>query len=299
VQNTGLKWDDLRIIGAVAEQGSFSGAARELGLDASSVSRRMRELEQRSGVRLFERMSNSLALTPAGEDLSETARRMAQEADAADRRLSGRDMELRGVIRFATLDSTARNLMPALQRFSIEYPEIEIEVVVDNNPANLSRREADVVLRVTRHPPQTLVGRRIARHVFPVYGAPALIGRIGADAPLDRFPWVGWENGLTTNWMERHQPGARIVLRANTPVGVEEAVRAGVGIGHIACMGADSRPGLRRLLPPDPELDVDQWLLVHPDMRRSARIRAFVEHLTLEFDAQRDLIEGRRGPPEA
>jgi DNA-binding transcriptional LysR family regulator len=291
-----VKWDDLRIIGAVGEQGSFSGAARVLGLDASSVSRRMRELEERSGVRLFERMSNSLALTPAGEDLSETARRMAEEADAADRRLSGRDTELRGVVRFATLDSTARNLMPALQRFSTQYPEIELEVVVDNNPANLSRREADVVLRVTRHPPQALVGRRIARHVFPVYGAPALIERIGADAPLERYPWVGWENGLTQEWMDRHQPHARIVLRANTAMGVEEAVRAGIGIGHIACFGADSRPGLRRLLPPDPDLDIDQWLLVHPDMRRSARIRAFVQHLTREFEAQRDLIEGRRGP---
>lgn len=292
-----MKWDDLRIVGAVGRTGSFSGAARDLGLDPSSVSRRMRELEERLGVRLFERMSNSLALTPAGEDLSETARRMAEEADAADRRLSGRDTELRGVVRFATLDSTARNLMPALQRFSLQYPEIELEVVVDNNPANLSRREADVVLRVTRHPPQTLVGRRIARHVFPVYGAPALIERIGADSPLDAYPWVVWENGLTQEWMDRHQPRARIALRANTAMGIEEAIRAGIGIGHVACFGADMRAGLRRLLPPDPELEIDQWLLVHPDMRRSARIRAFVEHVATEFDAQRDLIEGRRGPP--
>jgi DNA-binding transcriptional LysR family regulator len=292
-----VKWDDLRIVGAVGRTGSFSAAARELGLDPSSVSRRMRELEERLGVRLFERMSNSLALTPAGEDLSETARRMAEQAEAADRRLSGRDTELRGVVRFATLDSTARNLMPALQRFSLQYPEIELEVVVDNNPANLSRREADVVLRVTRHPPQTLVGRRIARHVFPVYGAPALIDRIGADAPLDAFPWVCWENGLTQEWMDRHQPHARVALRANTAMGVEEAVRAGIGVGHVACFGADSRPGLLRLLPPDPELDIDQWLLVHPDMRRSARIRAFVDHVTHEFEAQRDLIDGRRGPP--
>jgi len=257
----------------------------------------MRELEERTGVRLFERMSNSLVLTPAGEDLSETARRMAEEADAATRRLTGRDTELRGVVRLATLDSTARNLMPSLQRFSLRYPEIEVEVVVDNNPANLSRREADVVLRVTRHPPQTLVGRRIARHVFPVYGAAALIARIGADAPLDCYPWVAWESGLTLEWMERHQPHARVALRANTAMGVEEAVRAGIGIGHVACFGADARPGLQRLLPPDPELDVDQWLLVHPDMRRSARIRAFTRHLTDEYAAQRDLIEGRRGPP--
>jgi len=78
---------------------------------------------------------------------------------------------------------------------------------------------------------------------------------------------------------------------------VEEAIRAGIGIGHLAAFGADMRPGLRRLLPPDPALDAHQWLLVHPDLRRSARIRAFVAFLTAEFEAQRDLIEGRRGPP--
>lgn len=289
-----MKWDDLKILGAVGRLGSFSQAARELDLDHSSASRRMRDLERRLGVRLFERQSNGLGLTAAGEELYKAASRMAEEAEAAERRVSGRDTLLRGAIRFATVDATARKLMPCLQRFASHYPEIELQVVMSQNLANLSRREADIVLRATNHPPETYVGRRVAHHAFPVYAAPALLARYAADTPLDGYPWVCWEDGMTDGWMARHVPAARVVCRVNTALGMEEAVRAGLGIAHLACFGADGDPDFVRIHPPDPALNLGLWLLIHRDLRRSARIHTFLDFLAGELTKRRDLIEGRR-----
>lgn len=289
-----MNWDDLRLLRAVGAQGSFSGAAAELGLDHSSVSRRMRAFEKRLGVGLFERLPGGLGLTAAGAELFEAAQRMAEDATAAERRVTGRDSELRGEIRFATVDATARKLMPVLREFLALYPGIRLEINLSQQLANLSRREADVVLRATNTPPETYVGRRIARHVFPVFAAASLVARSGADAPLEAFPWVCWENGLGRDWMARNVPAARIACQVNTALGMEEAVRAGIGIGHLAAFGADGDPGFRRLRPPAEDLALDIWLLIHPDLRRNARIRAFTDFMAAALSERRDHIEGRR-----
>ena len=232
-----MKWDDLKILLAVGRSGSFSQAARELGLDHSSVSRRMRNLERRLRVRLFERRSDGLRLTAAGDELYRTSSRMAEEADAAERRVSGRDTMLRGTIRFATVDATARNLMPSLQRFMSRYPEIELQLVMSQHLANLSRGEADVVLRATNHPPETYVGRLVAHHAFPVYAAPALLAQYAPDTPLDEYPWVCWGDGMTDPWMAQHMPAARVVCRANTALGMRR--RSGPGsVSHISLASA-------------------------------------------------------------
>lgn len=293
-KNTRMNWDDLRLLRAVGAQGSFSGAAAELGLDHSSVSRRMRAFEKRLGVGLFERLPGGLGLTAAGAELFEAAQRMAEDATAAERRVTGRDSELRGEIRFATVDATARKLMPVLREFLALYPGIRLEINLSQQLANLSRREADVVLRATNTPPETYVGRRVAGHVFPVFAAASLVARIGADAPLEAFPWVCWENGLGRDWMTRHAPAARIACQVNTALGMEEAVRAGIGIGHLAAFGADGDPDFLRLRPPAEDLALDIWLLIHPDLRRNARIRAFTDFMAAALSERRDLIEGRR-----
>jgi DNA-binding transcriptional LysR family regulator len=218
---------------------------------------------------------------------------MAEQADAAERRVSGRDTMLRGTIRFATVDATARKLMPSLHRFMSRYPDVELQLVVSQRLADLSRGEADVVLRATNHPTETYIGRLVARHAFPVYAAPALLARY-ADARLDDYPWVCWGDGMTDSWMEQHVPKARVVCRTNTALGVEEAVRAGIGVAHLACFGADGDPDFVRVHPPDPALALGLWLLVHRDVRRSARIRVFLDFIAAELAEKRDLIEGRR-----
>jgi len=288
-----MKWDDLKILSEVGRLGSFSAAAKELGLNHSSVSRRMRELENHSGQRLFERLPNGMILTAAGEELFSAAKRMAEVTDTIERNLFGKDTQLRGVIRFATLDATAQKIMPSIQKFLALYPNIEFELIVNQQLANLSRREADVVLRATNNPPDNYVGRRVAKHVFPIFASRELLKRYDIDTALDAYPWIAWEDGFTRHWMDKHVPHARIVYRANTAFGICEAIRAGIGIAHYASFGGDLDSSLVRLRPPEPELDLDLWLLIHPDQRHSARITTFMKFMADELGLQRDLIEGR------
>lgn len=288
-----MDWDDLRVLAAVGRRGSFSGAAQEVGLNHSSVSRRMRGLEAALGVRLFTPMANKLLLTAAGEELFETAVRMAEHADHGARQVAGRDATLRGPIRFTTVDATARNLMPSLRRFMQRYPEIELEIVVGQDFANLTRGEADVVLRATHAPPPTYVGRCVAKHAFSVYASRDLAAQHPPETPLERYPWVTWGGGMTDRWMAANVPSARVACRANTALMVEEAVRAGLGVGHVAAFGADGSDDFVRIRPPDRSLDLGIWLLTHRDLRTTARVRSFVDFLAHELRGQRDQIEGR------
>ncbi|MGI9590673.1 MAG: LysR family transcriptional regulator, partial [Myxococcota bacterium] len=288
-----MNWDDLRVLAAVGRTGSFSAAAPEVGLSHSSVSRRMRALEDSLGARLFTPMANKLLLTALGEELVGTAARMEELAEAASRRAVGRDVTLRGPIRFTTVDATARNLMPTIERFCQRYPEIEIDLQVGQSFANLTRGEADVVLRATNRPPPTYVGRCVASHAFAVCAAPALAARFPEDAPLAAYPWVVWGEGMTDRWMAEHVPEAHVVCRANTALMVEEAVRAGIGVGHVASWGASRSDDFVRIRPPDPSLDLDIWLLTHRDLRTTARVRTFMEFVGDEIREQRARIEGR------
>ncbi|MGH7859699.1 MAG: LysR substrate-binding domain-containing protein, partial [Candidatus Binatia bacterium] len=117
----------------------------------------------------------------------------------------------------------------------------------------------------------------------PVYAAPALLARYGPDTPLHGYPWVCWADGMTDAWMAEHVPTARVVCRANTAIGMEEAVRAELGVAHLACFGADGDRDFVRIHPPDPALALGLWLLVHRDLRRSARIRVFLDFLAAEL----------------
>jgi DNA-binding transcriptional LysR family regulator len=288
-----LNWDDLRVIAAVGRSGSFSGAANRVGLSHSSISRRMRALENSLGARLFTPMANKLLLTPLGEDLVDTALRMEEIADAGSLRVAGRDATLRGSIRFTTVDASARNLLPTIERFCRLYPEIEIDLEVGQSFASLTRGEADVLLRATNEPPPTYVGRRVATHSFAICASRDLAARFATDAPLDAYPWVTWSGGMTDRWMDEHVPNGQIVCRANTALMVEEAVAAGVGVGHIASWGAVRSDDFVRLRPPDTSLELGIWLLTHRDLRTTARVRTFMDFVAEEIQDQRDLIEGR------
>lgn len=288
-----MSWDDLRLLAAVGRGGSFSTAAKELGLTHSTVSRRMRALEVGLDVRLFARSENRLVLTAAGEELYDSALRMEDLADTGVRRVEGRDATLRGRIRFATVDATARNLMPCFQRFSERYPEIELEILVGQGFTSLTRSEADVLLRASNRPPQSYVGRCVATHAFAVCASRELAARYPRDAPLEAYPWVMWGEGMTDAWMAENLPDARIVCRANTALMMEEAVRAGIGVGHLASFGADRCDDFVRIRPPDPRLDLGIWLLTHRELRSTARVRSFIDFLAAELRDQRDLIEGR------
>lgn len=286
-----LAWDDFRLIDAVAATRNLPAAALRLGIDHSTVFRRLKAIEAALGTALFERHRGGYTPTAAGEEVAALAARVDEEITAVTRRLAGQAPAPSGEVRLATSDSLLADLlMPMLARFRAAQPAIRLDLVIGNAALNLSRRDADVALRATDTPPETLTGRRLARIAWALYG------REGMSPAGD---WVCLGENLAGLKVVRHArervPPERLAARFDTVLGVGQAVRAGLGVAHLPCFMGDATPGLRRLAPPEPDYASDLWLLTHPDLRHTPRIRALMDHLAQEIGARRPLIEGLAG----
>lgn len=294
-------WDDFRLIAAVAAGRSLPAAAAALGIDHSTVFRRLNQIEAALGVKLFERARSGYTPTPAGEEIVAAAERLGAEITALTRRLAGRAPEPDGEVRLTTNDTLLVHLLtPMLARFRLRQPRIRLDVVVDNRALNLTKRDADVALRATDAPPDTLIGRRLARLRWALYGLGGGFPEPGpvAAAALDGQNWVAPGDGLGGLAAGRHVRGRvaaeRIVYRVDTVLGLAEAIEAGIGIGYLPCFVGDARPALRRLEAPREAFATDLWLLTHADLRHAARVRAFLDFIAEEIAAARPLIEGDR-----
>lgn len=298
-----IDWDDIRFFLAVARRGSITAAARDLGVNHSTVSRRIAAFEDSLGVRLFDRLATGYALTPAGQEMVPSAQRMEEEALGLDRRLYGRDTELSGLLRVTTAGTFVNPfLMEQVGRFLVEYPGIDIEMVVSSDLANLHAREVDVAIRATMNPPETLVGRRIGRLTATLYArsdfvAPGEPGAANSAGAPDVIAYLeGARDYTTASWFRDTYPTARVRLRLNNIEAAYEAILAGVGIGMLPCHMGDIDPRLRRLPPYHLEPVFDLWLLTHADLRRTAKVRAFINFMANAIMPHKDLIEGHRPP---
>ncbi len=294
-----MSWDEFRLVRAIAESGSLAGAGDLLGLNHSTVFRRLNALEQMLGSRLFERARTGYAPTPAGEEMVALAARMFEEITEFERRVAGRDVKPSGELRVTTNDSLVAHLTtPMFGAFCRQYPEIKLDVVIDNRALNLSRRDADVAIRATGEPPETLVGRRIATIAWAIYGSKGcdIPTTDVADSLVDQT-WIGFGDPISTigpaRWMASRVAPGRIFYKLNTVLGLSQAIEAGLGIGFVPCFIGDRIPGLVRLLTTPMTFDASLWLLTHPDLRHAARVRAFVEFVGRELARHKPLIEGR------
>ena len=293
-------WDDLRSFLAIARAGSLQGAARTLGVNHSTVFRRLNALEARLGVRLFDRFPRGYALSAAGEHMLASAERVEEEILALERRLLGGDVRLAGTLRVTTTDTLAHALLgPHLRAFQAAYPAIELELITGNAFFDLSRREADVALRPSRHPGDAMVGRKLADIAVALYGARDYLaerGRPQSEAELAGHALITGDASLAhlpaTRWLARHVAPGTTVLRCNSWLTQCAAARAGLGLVALPCFLGDRAPELVRVLPPEPSLAGELWLLTHPDLRRTARVRALMETLARGLRRERALLEG-------
>jgi len=294
-----LAWDDFRLVKSIAEARGLTGAAERLGVNHSTVFRRLGGLEEALGVKLFERHRTGYQLTTAGEEMTALASRMDEDVATFARKLAGQALSPAGELRVTTNDTLLAHLLtPLLARFCQQCPDIRLDVVLANQALNLSKRDADVAIRATDNPPETLVGRRAATIAWAVYGRredfPAE-GKPDLLALYDRT-WVALGDNLATlkvaRFVRERVAPERIVYRVNTVLGLTEAVEAGIGVGPLPCFIADARPGLVRITAPNPEFSTGLWLLTHPDLRQSARVRAFLDFIFAEIAKRRRMIEG-------
>jgi len=273
-------WDDLRYLLAVARAGSVRGASRELGVDPSTVSRRLQTLEAQVGTVLVERSGRGLALTPAGEELRATAEKVRIDLSAALRRLADHgDDDVRGTVRVSFPQMLSESVHTLLAPVAQSHPHVTLELIGDDRRVNLVSGEAEVVLRSAPRPSPDLVGRRLGAMRLGVYASPSYSV---LDEPLESpaHRWVDWSarcrEQAAVAWLAECFPERRITLTAEHGLGTVDAVRAGMGIGILPEIIATGLVSLASL--PDDRCP-DLWLLCPPSVRRRPAVRVVMDAL--------------------
>lgn len=268
-----FEWSDVRVFLTVSRTGSFTAAARTLHLDQTTVGRRVAALETQLGTRLFRRHRDGLVLTPAGRDLVPLADGMEAAARALDLAAAGRDDIVAGSVRLTTFDSLGEYVLaPALPALTAAHPELVLDIHTDDRSLSLTRREADLAIRLGRPAQAELVVRRLARIGYAVYGP-----RRRTQLDPEGGPYVGFNDDVPeppqTRWLAAH--GARVVFRSNNIRVLAGAIEGGVGLGILPCYLGDTLP-LARVVPPEDCVARELWLVVHTELARTPRLRAVI-----------------------
>jgi DNA-binding transcriptional LysR family regulator len=307
-----MNWDDLRFVLAVGRGGTLAAASQSLGVHYTSVARRVKQFEDSLGTQLFDHYPRKLVLTSAGEELMRVAERMENEVFAVDRGLMGKDARLSGPLRIASTDTIAMIHSQDFAEFAELHPAVSLELTSGIGLQNLSKREADVALRSTKKPPEHLVGRQVATLRFAPFAMPSLIERVGAETPMDAWPWVHWIDQVRraewTSWLDHVAAGSGNVILVDNGAVFTKMVESGCCAGFLPSATGASNPALQRIGPWRPELDIPLWILTHPDLRQTARIRSFMSfmgprmktaHQVTEAELDVAWMRSRRGHSKA
>ena len=290
-----MNWDDLKYILAISRAGTLSGAAKQLGVSQPTVSRRLFTLEENRGVRLFDRTEEGYALTQAGDEIIDTLERIEEEISNLDRQVFGRDNQLTGSLRITCTEVLANNYLAShLKVFSNLHPEIDLNLLCGFQHLSLSRREADVAIRVTSGPQETLVGRHLVDLATGVYIASDHPSWKNGEPDILNLDWIGWQDEpYNRSVIQKRFPKAQIRHRVDDMHVMCAMARAGLGVVVLPCYFGDLSTGIRRAVTePIQEKNFGLWILTHPDVRRAARVRAFTQFIGDQIVSDRALFEG-------
>lgn len=294
-------WDDLRHFLAVARHGSTIAAGRALGVNPSTVHRRLVELEHCLGRVLVRREPTGYRLTPLGQSLVAHAERVEAAALAFAEHVGSATRELAGHIRLTCPEPMVPRLMQSglISRFEARHPEVRVEFVVSDRYLDLGRGEVDVALRSGDTDAPEVVGRKIADSLWAVYASTAYVerhGQPGRVEDLAHHDMVAFDDTMAqhrvSTWLRSVAPQARIVARNNSVLGLLYAVKSGLGIGPLPTALGDEEPSLVRVLGPVPELTRIWRVLAHRDMRKTPAVAAFFEYLVDEVDQLKPIFTG-------
>lgn len=294
-------WNDLRYLLAVARAGSTLSAGRALGVNQSTVQRRLAELEARLGCRVVERLTSGYQLTDLGRAVLPQAEAVEAATEAfaqAVRKAAGAGG---GVIRLTCPEPIAVRLAQSglLARFADRHPGYEVAFVLSDAYVDLEKGEADVAFRSGDVEDSALMGRKIADSLWAVYASKAYVDRHGAPATVDALaghPLIGFEESMArhrlSTWFREVAPEGRFAARSTSVLGLVSAAKAGVGVAALPLALGDAEPDLVRVLPPVAALTRAWRILCAPDQRQSPRVAAFFDFVAEEADALRPILTG-------
>ena len=269
---TMLDWDDYRIFLTVARTPSIRAAADELQVSHSTVLRRVDRLEDKLGARLFERRTVGFRLTPAGEDVLQGVHDIEESVQSIDRSVTGRDSALEGVVKVSMPDVFAHPaLFPDLKKFGDQFPNIQLDIDLSYTFADLSKREADIALRVTDNPPHDLVGRKLAPASLAAYARKDYVERYQPHKPDSKAQRIAYGTPDSFECLYGFEHLNVVGYFDNMLLQITLALQ-GIGVASLPIIIGDAEPSLVRLSEPIHRADV--WLLYHMDLRYTSRVRA-------------------------
>jgi len=284
-------WDDLKTVLYVVRGKSLAAAAADLGVNYTTIARRISRIEKTMGCALFERLPEGYHATAAGRSVALHATRMEEAEHALLRDIAGKDTALVGPLTITAPQLLiAHVLSPVIDAFSRAYPEVSLRVRATNELLDLNRREADLAIRISRDPGDTLTGLRLAQQQNASFATQEWVDLIATD-PNAVIDWIVYDRYATLPRSVLEQfPNARIHLRFDDMVAMQGAAQAGLGVVRMPLFLGRSTPGLVQVpnLPPQPYADI--WVVGHPSVWPSAKLAAFRKILVPYFKTNRALF---------
>jgi len=280
-----LEWDDLKSFLAIARHGNLSAAARGLKVTQTTMGRRLEALHARAGATLLQKTPTGFVLTAAGERVLANVERMEAEALSVERAITGEDARIAGEVRITTVETFgARVLTPLLKPLLDAQPDLCIELITDTRALSLSRREADVALRLANFEQHEAVVRRVGDMAFGLYASRSYIAAaghpdLGSGAPGHRVVALQEDLALLPEASRLAQltRGAHVTLRSNSRDAQLQAVLAGYGLAMLPCYLARDAEDLVEIEPDSARVVRGIWLGVHRDTRHTPRIRLVLD----------------------
>lgn len=279
-----LAWTDFYTVLVIAQHGSVARACTALAMTHSTLLRKLDQIETRLKTRMFERTRGQYTPTAAGAEIVEVARGFETLASAAETRISGQDLRPRGEVRVSAAAIVIEHLLvPALAQFGAAFPEIQIELAASREHVNLRRREADVAIRIADSVPDWLLGRKLATLRFKVYGqrrgnTPRPL--LPVDELTGECRWIGFErdasDGKFDRWLAATVPNGSVVLRVDNFSHAATMVRSGLGIAVLPVFVEAYLDGLQPLTPSIEALQTPLWLITHPELKDTTRIKVLL-----------------------
>ncbi len=295
-----MDWDDLRYILSVYDNGSALAAAQKLGVNASTVQRRVGRFEERNNVRLFERLKSGYSPTPECDALVSASREIDESVARIGREILGRDLRLEGRLAVTSTDSFINEMMAQyLMEFHELHPNITVEFTITNSRLSLSRQDADIAIRPALSPQDNLVGQRVADLGFGIYATADIADSLPQNPTLEdlaRQQWLGVGEALSGSpshkWVHQHIPVHSRWLSLDTYYAMAICASQSIGLAVLPCVIGDPLDQLQRISCPWFQLSTPVWVLTHPEIKNAARIRVFMDHITKAIRKDRAVLEG-------
>jgi DNA-binding transcriptional LysR family regulator len=274
---------DLSLILALVRGRTLARAAEQLKVDVSTVFRAVRRLEKSLGIALFEKSRNGYCPTSAALVLSQQAESAEQALALAQIALEQDRETVSGSVRLTCTEAVLQSLLlPALSRFMPDYPALRLELNTSDTFANLSRRDADIALRLTDAPPQHLVGTQLGTVSYRVYASTQYLQRCEQTA-VEKMDWIAPDDFLpdhpTITWRRQQWPQINPTYRCSSMQTVAQMVRAGMGVAALPDFMLQAAE-LQPLSEPLQGYDTQLWLLTRPDCRALRSVSALFSELT-------------------